>query len=239
MSRSAHTPAPATRPDPTPRDASVVDEADPLAVSVARVERRLRMLDELAEMAMKLASRVTQRALAEDPTPTKAAAGDAPAHSASDELAKLSRAVRLTLDLAGRLEETLRRLRAGEAAVRAVRRQNQEARASRAETARAVAARDKVAEQVARVVFSESESEGESDDLLDALEERLTDDVAYIDVEDKPLREMVEQLCVDLGLKPDWSRWTDDGWPEQPSDVFKTRAPWSTFNRVSRKPVLR
>ena len=43
------------------------------------------------------------------------------------------------------------------------------------------------------VIHSESESETESDDLLDALEERL---------------------CGDLGLKPDWSRWTDDGWPE-------------------------
>jgi hypothetical protein len=231
MSRSAHTPA--SQPEPPADAPAAVDEADHLAVSVARVERRLRMLDDLAEMAMKLASRVTERALAEDAAATK---GEAPPDFAADDLAKLSRAVRLTLDLAGRLEETLRRLRAGETAVRAARRQEGEARASRARDARDVAARDKVAEQVAMVIFSESERE--SSDLLDALEERLNNDVTYVDVEDEPLREMVEMLCADLGLKPDWSRWTDEGWPERPGDVFKTRAPWSRFSQVSRKPVL-
>jgi hypothetical protein len=103
---------------------------------------------------------------------------------------------------------------------------------------RDAATRDKVSEQVSMVIFSESESETESRDLLEALEERLNDDIVYIDVEDQPLREVVERLCGDLGLKPDWSRWTEDGWPE-PDEFFKTREPWSAFNRVSRKPVLR
>ena len=237
MSRSDLTTAPALQPDPPPADPSAVDEADLLAASVARVEHRLRLLDELAEMAIKLSRRVTERALAEEAATTKAAAGDAPPDFAADDLAKLSRAVRLTLDLAGRLEETLARLRAGEVTVRAAHRQEHEERASRAGMARGAAARDKVSEQVAMVIFSESESETESSDLLDALAERLSDDVAYIDVEDQPLREVVERLCGDLGLKPDWSRWTDDGWPE-PDDFFKTREPWSPFNRVSRKPVL-
>ncbi|MDB5479935.1 MAG: hypothetical protein JWO83_988 [Caulobacteraceae bacterium] len=239
MSKSAHTTAPAPQPDPAPIDPPMVDEADLLAASVARVERRLRMLDELAEMAMKLASRVTERALAEDAAASaKAVAGDAPADFAADDLTKLSRAVRLTLDLAGRLEETLARLRSGEITVRAARRQEHEERASRARNQRDAAARDKVAEQVTMVIYSESESETESSDLLDALAERLSDDIVYIDVEDQPLREAVERLCGDLGLKPDWSRWTDDGWPE-PDEFFKTREPWSPFNRVSRKPVLR
>ncbi|MDB5482537.1 MAG: hypothetical protein JWO83_3590 [Caulobacteraceae bacterium] len=235
MSKSDLTTAPAPQPDPPAADPPAVDEADLLAASVARVEHRLRLVDELAEMAMKLARRVTERALAEDPAPTKA--GDAPPDFAADHLAKLSRAVRLTLDLAGRLEETLRALRAGEIAVRAAHRQEGEARASRARMARDAAARDKVSEQVAMVIFSESESETESNDLLDALAERLSDDIVYIDVEDQPLREAVERLCGDLGLKPDWSRWTDDGWPEQ-DEFFNTRERWSPFNRVSRKPVL-
>ncbi len=230
MSKSAHTTAPAPPPAPSADAPAAGDEADLLAASVARVERRLRLLDELAEMAMKMARRVTEEA---------AKATDAAASTyAADDLAKLSRAVRLTLDLAGRLEETLARLRAGEISVRAARRQEHEERASRAGMQREAAARDKVSEQVAMVIFSESESEGESSDLLDALAERLSDDVVYIDVEDQPLREAVERLCGDLGLKPDWSRWTDDGWPE-PDEFFKTREPWSPFNRVSRKPVLR
>ena len=239
MSKSARIAAPAPQPDPHfAEDPASVDEAELLAASVARVEHRLRLLDELAEMAMKMARGVTERAVAGKATTTDAPAGEATSASAADEFAKLSRAVRLTLDLAGRLEESLRALRAGEAAVRAARREEGEARASRARMARAVAARDKVAGQVATVIFSESESEGECDDLLDALEERLSDDVVYIDVEDRPLREVVERLCADLGLQPDWSRWTSDGWPEPPDDVFKTRDPWSPFNQVSRKPVL-
>jgi hypothetical protein len=236
MSRSAHTTAP--QPELSAVDPAAVDEADHLAASVARVERRLRMLDDLAEMAMKLAARVTERALAEDPATAKAAAaGDAPVDRAADSLAKLSRAVRLTLDLAGRLEETLRRLRAGETAARTVRRQECEARAARVEMAREFAARSKVAGQVATVIFSESESEAECDDLLAALEERLEKDAAYIGAEDMPLREVVKRLCADLGLAPDWSRWTDDGWPE-PSDVFEARPLWSPFSQVSRKPLL-
>lgn len=230
MTKSARTPAPAPQPDPSAADPSAVNEADMLAASVARVEHRVRLLDELAEMAMTMARRVTEEA---------AKATDAAASTyAADDLAKLSRAVRLTLDLAGRLEETLRALRAGEIAVRAARRQEHEERASRARMARETAALGKVSEQVAMVIFSESESETESSDLLDALAERLSDDVAYIDVEDEPLREVVERLCGDLGLKPDWSRWTSDGWPERPSEFFKIRDRWSPFNQVSRKPVL-
>jgi hypothetical protein len=227
MSRPVPITAPAPQPDPRPIDPPAVDDLQ--AASVARVERRLRLLDDLAEMAMKLASRVTEEA---------AKAADAAASTyAADDLAKLSRAVRLTLDLAGPLEETLARLRAGEVSVRAARRQEHEARASRARDRRDTAARDKVSEQVRMVIFSESESETESRDLLDALEERLSGDIAYIDVADQPLREAVERLCGDLGLKPDWSRWTDDGWPE-PDEFFKTRETWSPFNWVSRKPVL-
>ena len=237
MSKPARTTAPAPQPDPPPIDPPAVDEADLVAASVARVERRLRMLDDLAEMAMKLASRVTERALAEEAASAKDAAGDTPPDFAADDLAKLSRAVRLTLDLAGRLEETLVRLRAGEISVRAACRQEHEERASRARMQRGAATRDKVAEQVAMVIFSESESERESSDLLEALEERLSDDVAYIDIEDQPLREVVERLCRDLGLKPDWSRWTDDGWLDQ-DDFLKSRASWSPFNWVSQKPIL-
>src|ERR1700757_1184132 len=102
MSRPAPIAAPAPQPDPPADAPAAVDEADLLAASVARVEHRLRLLDELAEMAMKMARRVTEEA---------AKAADAAASTyAADDLAKLSRAVRLTLDLAGRLEESLRAL---------------------------------------------------------------------------------------------------------------------------------
>ena len=168
-----------------------------------------------------------------------AKAADAAASTyAADDLAKLSRAVRLTLDLAGRLEETLRALRAGEATVRAAHRKTREANDNRAAIKRSEVVENQVREQVAMAIARESESETESSDLLDALEERLADDIAYVFVGDTPLRETVERLCKDLGLSPDWSGWTEDGWPVTPSDSFPPREPWSPFNRVSRKPVL-
>jgi len=229
MSKSARIAAPALQPDP-PADPPAVDEAELLAASAARIEHRLRLLDELAEMAMKMARRVTEEAA----TATDAAAST----YAADDLAKLSRAVRLTLDLAGRLEEALRALRAGEAAVRETRREKRAANDNRATIERSEAGQVRVREQVAMAIARESESETESSDLLDALEERLADDIAYVFVGDTPLRETVERLCKDLGLSPDWSGWTEDGWPVTPSDSFPPREPWSPFNRVSRKPVL-
>jgi len=34
-----------------------------------------------------------------------------------------------------------------------------------------------------------------------------------------PLRDAVAAICADLGLKPDWSQWTDDGFPPPPREV--------------------
>ena len=69
MVKSTRTPAPAPQPDPTVAGPAAVEEADLLAASVARVEHRLRLLDELAEMATKLARDVTEQGLAAKPPP--------------------------------------------------------------------------------------------------------------------------------------------------------------------------
>src|SRR5271165_6806728 len=153
MSSSARIADPASQPEPTADEPAALDEAELLAASIARVERRLAMLDQLAEMAMKMASRVSERALAEVATPATAGKDEAPPSDpapdvAADDFAKLSRAVRITLDLAGRLEETLRALRSGEAKVRETRRQDREARAGRAVIDRSEAKTGRVIDQV-------------------------------------------------------------------------------------------
>jgi hypothetical protein len=240
MSKPARIAAPAPQSDPLADDPAAVAEAELLAASVARVERRLALLDQLAEMAMKMASRVAERALADDATPAGAGKNEAPpASGAADDLAKLSRALRITLDLAGRLEETLRTLRSGEAKLRETRRKDGELRAGRAVIDRGEAVTGRVIDQVSIAIRREAESEGDCCDLLEALEERLNDDVAYLNIDGTPLREIVEKLCGDLGLSPDWSGWTDEGWPEPPRVSFAAhRSPWSPFNRPSRTPLL-
>ena len=54
-------------------------------------------------------------------------------------------------------------------------------------------------------------------------------------MEDWPLNETVERLCNDLGLDPDWSRWTGDDW----ADDYQLRRPrCSPFNNHARGPLL-
>src|SRR5579859_2832330 len=216
MRKSARTSAPAPQPNPPADDPAAADEAGLLTASVARVEHRLALLDELADIAMEMA-----RGVAEHSRTVKAAAAQAAKAGATpeahdfgaDDLAKLSRAVRLTLDLAGRLEESLRALRAGEATVRETRREKRAANDNRATIERSEAVETQVREQVGMAIAREAESEADSCDLLEALEERLDDDIAYVFVGQTPLRETVGRICKDLGLSPDWSGWTDDGWP--------------------------
>lgn len=69
----------------------------------------------------------------------------------------------------------------------------------------------------------------------EALEERLDEDEAYARIEDLPLREVVEQPCADLGIEPDWDRWTGDGWK---ADPFPRRPMSSPFARPSRRTIL-
>jgi hypothetical protein len=243
MSKSARIAAPAPQPDPPADEPLAVDEADRLAASIARVEHRLRLLDEMAEMVMKLARGVTEQGLAAKAAPPNTAPNDTPGREAPplgapDDLAKLSRALRLTLDLAGRLEETLRHLRSGEAAARETRWRERQARDARAVIDTCEARQSRVIEQVTMAIHREAESEADCCGLLKALDERLEDDIAHIDVDSGPLRGMVEKLCGDLGLSPDWSGWTDEGWAEPPHVFFANRSPWSPFNRPSRKPLL-
>jgi hypothetical protein len=80
----------------------------------------------------------------------------------------------------------------------------------------------------------EAEDEEALDGMLEALEERLDQDEAYWDLDDMPVREAVERLCVDLELNPDWSRWDGEGWPPKPPF---SRFRFSIWSRPSRTPL--
>jgi hypothetical protein len=73
------------------------------------------------------------------------------------------------------------------------------------------------------------------DDAVDALDERLVFDVTYSHLDEAPLREIVERLCADLELKPDWSLWTGEGWAPHPP--LQHPRP-SLFPGPSRRPAL-
>jgi len=237
MSKSASLDAPAPLPDPPADDPRAVAESDRLAASVARAESRLRVLEEIREIGMRL-----MRKLEEAPV----AGSDAPRADPAVAFAKLSRAVRLTLDLEVRAEEDLRAALAGEVTAHEQRRETRERLAAKAEElagkadekARQDAVR-RVEDQVEIAIGREAETEKEYFERSAAMDERLDCDEAYEDARDEPFREVVERLCRDIGLAPDWSDWTDDGWPELPDRGPQARPPWSPFHRVSPKPILK
>ena len=86
----------------------------------------------------------------------------------------------------------------------------------------------------AKVEIDDEETFG---DLCEALDERLEEDEAYWILTDRPLRQIVEQLCRDLELSPDWSRWCDEDQCWAPGYV-PVRPRWSAFNTPSRKRIL-
>ena len=241
MTKFASISAAAPSPEPLAGDAPApaVDGAHRLAASIARAERRLRVLEEIGEIGMRLMRKL------EDP-PAKGAASDAPRSDPAVAFAKLSRAVRLTLDLEVRAEEELRAALAGEVTVHEQRRETRERVAAEAEELAGKAdekarqhALSRVEEQVEIAIARESESEKEFFERSAAMDERFEWDEAYDDVRDQPFREVVERLCKDIGLTPDWSDWTEDGWPELPKRGPAARPSWSPFHQVTPKPILK
>ena len=108
----------------------------------------------------------------------------------------------------------------------------------KADAAREEAAIDRVKKQVGVAIARESESEAGDNALLDALDERFEQDTAYILAGQRPMRQVVEQLCGELGLTPDWSGWIEgEGWPD-PKDSPPYRSRWCMFNEVRREPIL-
>jgi hypothetical protein len=215
--------------------------------AVLRAEWRLRLLEEMAEITMDLA-RVVHRqaqAAAEPAEANSIEAAEVPATRArtasptppdpSEALARISRALRLTLALHARTDEQLRALQAGITAECEARRVETARRAASEAEARSAGRR----EAVERLVFEAAEREIDDDeafgDVIEALEERLEGDEAYQDLDCAPLREIVKRLCADLELTPDWSRWEGEGWAAEP--FFRPKL--SLWARPSRRPLFR
>ncbi len=253
MSQDAfHTPPPA---GDLPESAGSVDSR------IARAEQRLAMLRELAELGMALTRELTRRTLAAPEPPEQASDVEAkpapnsrdipgPRHDPAESFARLSRAVRLTLALEAKVDEELTALRAGEMSRHA---ESPSAAANdNADTPYGPYGpfgllprdypsdhRNRIRDAVFDVINHEVTDIYPANDVLDALYERLTEGERYDAFVHRPLREAVEAICEDLGLHPDWSRWTDDGFP--PQDPLEPHYRWQGLwaPTVDRFPNLR
>jgi hypothetical protein len=228
-------PAPAPQDPASPAPDEVPDPA------VLRAERRLRLLEELTEIGMELARALRPGVSADEPI-GEAAGGDPATDNVrgrgrdlADALARLSRAVRLTMALEARTDEELRDLKSGIVRVRDQERAKAAERAEHTAHIDHLTRRGRVSYLVASLAEAEIGDEGEFENLCAALEERLEEDAAYEDCDKWPLRETVERLCKDLALTPDWSRWAGEDWSV---DDATGRSPFSPFREPSARPIL-
>ncbi len=194
-------------PQPAP------DVADPAA---ARAELRLAKLQRLSDMGLAMAEAVTQDASAES----------------AEAFGKISRAVRLTITLEAKLDDALAARLAGQVAEAERRR---EAADNDPYAPLKSGPKARARELVRDVIDREIPDPEDHDTLTDALEERLLCDEAYDNIDGLPVRAVVERLCADLQLRPDWSRWTGEGWAPNPP-FFRPLC--SDFSTPSRRPIL-
>ncbi|MDB5479495.1 MAG: hypothetical protein JWO83_548 [Caulobacteraceae bacterium] len=191
------------------------------------------MLRRLAELGMKLAEELAGRGVPGADRPE-------PKHDPAESFARISRAVRLTLALEARFEQDLAALREGGApAAPAV---DPEAWVPPDDPGgwktrdHPSAHRNRIRDNVWDVINHETAITDllPSHEILDDLHERLTEGECYDSVLYRPLRESVEAICKDLGLTPDWSRWTEDGFPP---DTRNARRDWPSMWRPDPKRV--
>jgi hypothetical protein len=188
--------------------ASAPDPELPSDPAVPRAERRLRVLQELSEIGMRLARALERRVLAEDEgaaeeTAEAGAAGAATGRDPAVAFSQLSRAIRLTLALEAKTDEALRALMAG---VEQAREQD------RPERARARLAR--IHGLVMDASRGDLRNEADRERLFDLLDEQMDVEEDFYSDPQRPLRDVVERLCRYFRLAPDWSRWNGEGWVE-------------------------
>jgi hypothetical protein len=213
----------------------VAPELADIDAALAKGEWWLRILDELAEGGVALA-----RQLAGD-----VKAGCRRAEDAADDYVRVAAAVREAVAMSVRLEQALRGLRslracprdqiraamataaaettAAEATAESAARANARAKAGAQAKERRETRKAKVRELVTEAIDHDAADEEDHENLCLALEERLSFDPAYTDIDSLPLRETVESICADLDITPDWSRWEAEDW-NRPKPRFD--GPW-------------
>jgi hypothetical protein len=188
-------------------------------------ERHLRLLAEVAELAMDAAragsalvvatAQAAAKIVAEVDGAWACEADKAYAvrgsREAADAFTRITRALRLTLTLETATAERLRDLRAG---IVPVRQDRAESGAVRPGTT-LDSFREKARERVADAIAEAAADDGDIDaavDLARDLRERLTETDRFGPLLNRPLIEVVGLICADIGGTPDWSRWNGEGW---------------------------
>jgi len=181
---------------------------DTEAAAIDRTERHLRILQELADIGMRLARAVEAEVLA-PPAAAEAAEPAVPARFAGADLglvfSRIAKAVRQTLALETRLADGLETAR-----------RDQARRRANAEQLTLQHRQEDIRDFVAQAVEAEGERrelpETEVERLLDDLDERLEEGRYDDALADAPIPELITRICNDLGVSPDWRLWKHLDW---------------------------
>jgi hypothetical protein len=86
---------------------------------------------------------------------------------------------------------------------------------------------DKIREIGCETLIEDAETPERAEARLGDIAERLGEermDPAFYRLLNGPIKDAVAAICADLGLRPDWSQWTEDGFPPPPDgDVTQWR----------------
>ncbi len=143
---------------------------------------------------------------------------------------RVSRAVRLALALRMKIKAEIAALRAGKLPIWAAPAPEVEwepARLSDKYKDDGCEADDTECEAPERAEPAESAEAPERPENLEGdLHERLRENDRFYKLLNGPLKDAVAAICLDLGLKADWSQWTEDGFPSPPGGDVRV---WGIF----------
>jgi len=199
---------------------------------IVRAERWLCMLGWLADLGVWLVSALAHQAAPgmNEPRWSGPWVAFPPRVDPSVVYERVSRAVRLALALRMKIKTEIAALRAGKLPSWAA-----PAPEVEWETARLS---DKYKDDESEVDDTENEAPecGERpesaeaperpENLVSDLQERLRESDKFYKLLNGPLKDAVAAICLDLGLKADWSQWTEDGFPPPPGGDVRV---WGIF----------
>jgi hypothetical protein len=260
-------PGPLPESDPTAAsDARIARAEQRLAMLREMAEIGMAMTRALGRRALEAPDDDAEAEAAEiaNPKATPKAASRAvpgPRHDPAESFARLTRAVRLTLAFEAKTDDQLAALRDGGKDRPAKGRRRPHAAhdaddgdydddydddANDDDDDRILppakdhpsAQRNRIRDHVYEAINNEITDVYRAHEILDDLHDRLQEGERYDEFVFRPIRDAVAAICEDLGLNPDWSRWTGDGWPPPPPDG--PRYVWqSCWAPGASRPVLR
>lgn len=175
------------------------------------LDRNLALLGEIAEIGLQVARAVERQVTAEGPVDVEGAAR---------AYARAARAVRQTVMLQSRIIEAI------QAGAEAIFRARQAAEDEAARAAPGYVRKARIERVVERLAMAEhGEDEDEVDRLVCEAGERLDDEDLYGDLMDRPMSELVERICKDLGLDADWTALARELWARREVESGRIGSP--------------